>query len=401
MSRSLLTETAEALKLLDEQGLLKRERFITSPQSAHIRVLSGDSGESREVLNLCANNYLGFANNPRLMEAAREAIDSHGLGMASVRFICGTQDLHRELETRLAEFLNTEDAILFASCFDANTGIFEALLGEQDAIISDALNHASIIDGIRLCKAQRFRYANNDMQALEACLQQAQSARHRLIVSDGVFSMDGIIADIPAMAALAEKYDALLMIDDSHAVGFVGPNGAGTPDHYGLQDRVDLLSGTFGKAMGGAAGGYIAGPAPLVEMLRQRARPYLFSNALPPAIVAATLKALELVKSGQPLRDKLQENAVYFREKMTAAGFELVAGSHPIIPVMLGDAVLAQKFAAAMLDEGVYVTAFAFPVVPKGQARIRTQMSAAHEREDLERAVRAFTTVGQTLGVIA
>ena len=400
MSRSLASETESALKQLEEQGLLKKERMLCSPQSAHIEVCQPQIALRQEVLNLCANNYLGFADNHRLKKVASEAVMEHGLGMASVRFICGTNNIHRQLEVRLAEFLGVEDSILFASCFDANAGIFEALLGPEDAIISDSLNHASIIDGVRLCKAQRFRYANNDMEALEECLKQAQTAKHRLIVTDGVFSMDGIIANLPGISALAEKYDALLMVDDSHAVGFVGPHGAGTPDFYGMQDRVDLLSGTFGKALGGAAGGYIAGPAPLVEMLRQKARPYLFSNALPPAIVAATLQALDLVREGQADREKLQANAAFFRREMTAAGFDLVPGEHAIVPVMLGDEVLAQKFAAAMLAEGVYVIAFAYPVVPKGKARIRTQMSAAHSMEDLQNAVNAFVRVGKSLGVI-
>lgn len=400
MSRSLISETAKALCIMAEQGLHKNERTINSAQSSHIDVELNAGGEVVRVLNLCANNYLGFANNNRLKAAAQKAIDTHGLGMASVRFICGTQNIHRQLEKALAEFLKTDDAILFASCFDANAGIFEALLTDQDAIISDSLNHASIIDGVRLCKAQRFRYKNNDMQALEKCLQEAGKCRHRLIVSDGVFSMDGILADIPALVRLAEQYDALLMVDDSHAVGFVGPNGAGTPDYHGMAGKVDLLSGTFGKALGGAAGGYIAGPAPLVEMLRQKARPYLFSNSLPPAIVASTIEALVLVADGHEQRELLAKNAAYFRQRMAAAGFNLVPGSHAIIPVMLGDAILAQKLASQLLQQGVYVTAFAFPVVPKGQARIRTQMSAAHTLEDLDIAVDAFIAAGRLLGVI-
>ncbi len=400
MSRSLIAETEKALETLAIQGLQKKERILTSAQSSHIEVTGRAKGESMRVLNLCANNYLGFANNEQLKRVAKKAIDSHGLGMASVRFICGTQNLHRELETKLAALLETEDAILFASCFDANAGIFEALLSDQDAIISDSLNHASIIDGVRLSKAKRFRYPNNDMQALEKCLQEAQENRHRLIVTDGVFSMDGTLANIPALVELAEKYDALLMVDDSHAVGFVGPNGAGTPDYYSLSGKVDLLSGTFGKALGGAAGGYVAGPAPLVEMLRQKARPYLFSNSLPPAIVAATINALDLVSEGAGDRTQLAKNAAYFRQQMTDAGFDLVPGDHAIIPVMLGDAVLAQKFAAIMLEQGVYVTAFAFPVVPKEQARIRTQMSAAHSQEDLDISIKAFITAGRSLGVI-
>ncbi len=400
MSQTILNDTLSELDKLEDQGLLKRERFISSPQSTHIKVLINGETTEREVLNLCANNYLGFADNETLKQAAKDAIDSHGLGMASVRFICGTQDLHRDLEQRLARFLSADDAILFASCFDANAGIFEALLGVEDAIISDTLNHASIIDGVRLCKAKRFRYANNNMQELEACLKEAGEARYRLIVTDGVFSMDGIIANIPDLVKLAEKYDALLMVDDSHAVGFVGPNGAGTPDYYNLSTKVDLLSGTFGKALGGAAGGYIAGPSQLVEMLRQKARPYLFSNALPPAVVAATIAALGLVEEGELLRKTLQHNASYFREGMQQIGFELVSGEHAIIPVMLRDALLAQHFAAEMLNEGIFVTAFAFPVVPKGMARIRTQMSAAHSQSDLDIAISAFAKVGHNLKVL-
>jgi glycine C-acetyltransferase len=320
--------------------------------------------------------------------------------MASVRFICGTQDIHRALEREVAGFLGTEDSILFSSCFDANGGVFEALLGAEDAVISDALNHASIIDGIRLCKAKRFRYPNNDMAELEARLKEAQDARHRLVVTDGVFSMDGIIANLPGICDLAERYDALVMVDDSHATGFIGPNGAGTPDHWGLRDRVHLVSTTFGKALGGASGGVVAGPGPLVEMLRQRARPYLFSNALAPCIVEATREAIRMIRGGAGLRGKLEANAGKFRREMTAAGFRLAGEGHPIIPVMLGDAVLAQRFAAAMMAHGIYVTAFSFPVVPRGQARIRTQMSAAHETADIDRAVAGFVAVGRELGVV-
>jgi glycine C-acetyltransferase len=349
---------------------------------------------------MCANNYLGLADHPRLIETAQRAMDEHGFGMASVRFICGTQDIHLALERELATFLGTEAAILFSSCFDANGGIFEALLGAEDAIISDALNHASIIDGVRLCKARRLRYANNDMAELEARLQEAQDARHRLVVTDGVFSMDGIVANLPGVCDLAERYDALVMVDDSHATGFMGPNGAGTPDHWGVRDRVHLVSTTFGKALGGASGGAVAGPGPLVEMLRQRARPYLFSNALAPAIVEATREALRMVSASGELRDRLAANATRFRAAMTAAGFTLAGEGHPIIPVMLGDAVLAQEFAAAMMKRGVYVTAFSFPVVPRGQARIRTQMSAAHETADIDRAVAAFIAVGRELEVV-
>lgn len=401
MSQKLISHTEDALEVLRTEGLFKNEYEITSPQAANIRVKNSDGGDDLALLNMCANNYLGLANNERLGKAAISAIEEHGLGMASVRFICGTQALHHQLEARLSGFLGTQDTILFASCFDANAGIFESLLTAEDAIISDALNHASIIDGVRLCKAQRYRYANNDMADLEKQLIEAQGARHRLIVTDGVFSMDGIIADLPGICDLAEKYDALVMVDDSHAVGFMGPKGQGTPHHHGVQDRVQLYSGTFGKALGGAAGGYISGPKPLVSMLRQKARPYLFSNSLPPMIVAATLEALDIVETSPKLRPTLMINAKYFRNEMTKLGFDLVPGEHAIIPVMLGDAVLAQKFAKAMLERGIYVTAFSFPVVPKGAARIRTQMSAAHTKDDLDRAIAAFAAVGRELGVIS
>jgi glycine C-acetyltransferase len=398
MTRSLIQHAQDALSQIDADGLMKRERTITSAQSSEIDTL--DNGTAQHVINLCANNYLGLADDPRLIQAAKEALDSHGFGMASVRFICGTQDLHRQLESRLADFLKTEDAILFSSCFDANAGVFEALLGPEDSIISDALNHASIIDGVRLCKAQRYRYANNDMEELEARLKESQDDRLRLIVTDGVFSMDGIIADLPAICALAERYDATVMVDDSHAVGFMGPRGAGTPDHHGVEGRVQLLSGTFGKALGGASGGYIAGPAPIVALLRQRARPYLFSNALAPSICAATLATLDLLQSGGELRETLRQNAKHFRQGMMQAGFDLVPGDHPIIPVMTGDAVLATRLAAGLMAEGLYVTAFSYPVVPKGKARIRTQMSAAHTRQQLDHAIMAFTKVGRDIGLI-
>ncbi len=398
MSHALIADIQTRLDALEAEGLSKHEREIVTPQSANIAVATGHGPE--RVLNMCANNYLGLADHPRLIETAKRAMDEHGFGMASVRFICGTQDIHLALERELAVFLGTEAAILFSSCFDANGGIFEALLGPEDAIISDALNHASIIDGVRLCKARRLRYANNDMAELEARLQEAQDARHRLVVTDGVFSMDGIVANLPSVCDLAEKYDALVLVDDSHAVGFMGPNGGGTPDHWRVRERVQLLSGTFGKALGGASGGYIAGPGPLVEMLRQKARPYLFSNALAPAIVEATREALRMVAASGELRDKLAANAARFRAAMTAAGFELAGEGHPIIPVMLGDAVLAQNFAAKMMARGVYVTAFSFPVVPRGQARIRTQMSAAHETADIDRAVEAFIAVGRELEVV-
>lgn len=399
MTRSLIQHAQDTLSQIEADGLMKRERTITSAQSSEIDTL--DDGNAQHVINLCANNYLGLADDPRLIHAAKEALDSHGFGMASVRFICGTQDLHRQLESRLADFLKTEDAILFSSCFDANAGIFESLLGPEDAIISDALNHASIIDGVRLCKAQRYRYANNDMEELEARLKESQDAALRLIVTDGVFSMDGIIADLPAICALAERYDATVMVDDSHAVGFMGPRGAGTPDHHGVEGRVQLLSGTFGKALGGASGGYIAGPAPIVALLRQRARPYLFSNALAPSICAATLAALDLLEGGEELRETLRQNAKHFRQGIMQAGFDLVPGDHPIIPVMTGDAVLATRLAAGLMAEGLYVTAFSYPVVPKGKARIRTQMSAAHTRQQLDHAINAFTKVGRDIGLIA
>jgi glycine C-acetyltransferase len=395
MTQAFLSHITDTLAQIEADGMTKQERLITSPQGGRINV--GD----REVLNLCANNYLGLADHPDLIAAAKGAMDTHGFGMASVRFICGTQDLHRELETRLAQFLNKDDAILFAACFDANGGLFEPLLGPEDAIISDALNHASIIDGIRLCKAKRFRYANSDMADLEAQLQQAKAdrSRHIMIATDGVFSMDGYLAKLPEITALAEKYGALVMVDDCHATGFMGPKGAGTPAHAGVD--VDILTGTLGKAMGGSIGGYIAGPQPVIDLLRQRARPYLFSNSLPPAIVAAGIEAIRLVEAGDDLRAQLFENAGYWRDGLTALGFDLLPGEHPIIPVMLGEAQLAQDMAARLFDEGVYVSGFFFPVVPRGQARIRTQMNAALTRTDLDRGLAAFERVGKTLGVIA
>ncbi|MDJ0958756.1 MAG: glycine C-acetyltransferase [Arenicellales bacterium] len=396
MSHKLIADAKKTLSTIEAEGLLKQERTITTPQSARISAYSESGrGEPQEVLNLCANNYLGLANDPRLIAAAKEALDSHGFGMASVRFICGTQDLHKELEAKLSDFLAVEDAILFSSCFDANGGVFEALLGSEDAVISDALNHASIIDGIRLCKAQRFRYANNNMADLEQRLQEAEKAQHRLIVTDGVFSMDGIVANLPGICDLAERYDALVMVDDSHGVGFMGARGAGTPEYLGVEDRVHLLSGTFGKALGGASGGYIAGPGPIIQLLRQKARPYLFSNSVAPCIVAATIKVLDLLGKSSELRDRLRTNANYFRQGLKKAGFDLIPGEHPIIPVMIGDAVLAQSFAADLMQHGIYVIAFSFPVVPKGLARIRTQMSAAHTKDDLDRALRAFEEVGR------
>ncbi|SRR5579884_2260173 len=397
MSIALLDHAARQLAAIREAGLMKRERAIVSPQGGSVAIADGSS--KTELLNLCANNYLGLADHPRLIEAAKAALDSHGFGMASVRFICGTQDLHVQLEQKLAAFLKKEDSILFSSCFDANGGIFEALLGEEDAVISDALNHASIIDGIRLCKAKRLRYTNSDMEELEARLKEAAGAKARLIVTDGVFSMDGIIADLPGICAIAEKYDALVMVDDSHAVGFIGERGAGTPEHCGVEGRVHLLTGTFGKALGGASGGYIAGPKILIDLLRQRARPYLFSNALAPSIAAATIEALDLLAESGDLRRALRRNAEYFRAGLLKAGFTLVPGEHPIIPVMIGDAELAGRLAADLQTRGIYVTAFSYPVVPHGKARIRTQMNAAHSLADLDRAIAAFAEAGKALGV--
>jgi glycine C-acetyltransferase len=370
-------------------GLFKTERSINSPQSSH--VTAGQIGQpGATVLNFCANNYLGLADHPDIIAAAKSAMDSRGFGMASVRFICGTQDLHLELEARVSRFLGTEDTILFSSCFDANGGVFESLFGPEDAIISDALNHASIIDGIRLCKAQRFRYANQDMADLEAKLVEAKDARRKVIVTDGVFSMDGFLAPLEAICDLAEKHDALVMVDDSHAVGFMGATGAGTPEHAGVSQRVDIYTGTFGKALGGASGGYVSGRSEMVAMLRQKARPYLFSNSLAPAIVAATIKALDLVENSGELRTKLFENAALFRRRMTEEGFELLDGEHAIVPVMFGDAVMAAKVADQMLQHGVFVTAFSFPVVPRGAARIRVQLSASHSPDDVEACVGAF-----------
>ncbi|UKA51233.1 glycine C-acetyltransferase [Arthrobacter sp. FW305-123] len=370
-------------------GLFKTERHIDSPQASHIA--AGQLGQpANKVLNFCANNYLGLADHPDIIAAAKSAMDERGFGMASVRFICGTQDLHLELETRVSAFLGTEDTILFSSCFDANGGVFESLFGPEDAIISDLLNHASIIDGIRLSKAKRFRYANQDMADLEAKLVEAEGSRRKIIVTDGVFSMDGFLAPLEEICDLAEKHDALVMVDDSHAVGFMGPTGAGTPEHAGVSDRVDIYTGTFGKALGGASGGYVSGRGEIVAMLRQKARPYLFSNSLAPAIVAATIKAIELVQESGELRTRLFENAALFRRRMSEEGFELLDGEHAIIPVMFGDAVMAAKVADEMLNNGVFVTAFSFPVVPKGVARIRVQLSAAHSRDDVEACVQAF-----------
>jgi glycine C-acetyltransferase len=397
MAPNFISHLERQLGELETAGLYKHERVIDSQQSAKIHVEGGGT-----VLNFCANNYLGLANHPEIMAAAREGIEQHGYGMASVRFICGTQDVHRELEARIARFLGTEDAILYGSCFDANGGLFETLLGEEDAVISDALNHASIIDGVRLSKARRYRYANNDMADLEAQLRQAQAdgARYKMIATDGVFSMDGIIANLAAIRALADQYGAMVMVDDSHAVGFVGAKGRGTPEHCGVLGRIDIITGTLGKALGGASGGYTAGPKQVVAWLRNRSRPNLFSNTLMPAIAHASIKVLDLLQQGDGLREKLVRNAEHFRREMTKLGFKLAGAGHPIIPVMLGDAALAQSMANKLLVEGIYVIGFSFPVVPKGQARIRTQMSAAHEPQHIDRAVAAFAKVGRELGVI-
>ena len=396
MSINMIGFAEAQLADIREQGLFKQERSLVSPQGASIRAEGWDD----ELINLCANNYLGLASHPTLLEAAHRGLDEHGFGMASVRFICGTQDIHKVLEQKLAAFLKMDDTILFSSCFDANGGIFEVLLGEQDAVISDSLNHASIIDGVRLCKAQRYRYANSDMDDLEAQLQAAADARFRLVVTDGVFSMDGTYANLPAICDLAERYDALVMVDDSHAVGFVGERGAGTPELQGVEGRVHITTGTFGKALGGASGGYITGPQAFIDLLRQRARPYLFSNSLAPSIVCATLAALELLEQSADLRLQLAQNTRYFRKRMEAAGFDVIAGEHAIAPVMTGDARLAQQLASGLMEQGVYVTAFSFPVVPKGQARVRTQMSAALSREQIDFAITAFIKVGQQVGLI-
>ncbi|MDZ4684988.1 MAG: glycine C-acetyltransferase [Planctomycetaceae bacterium] len=375
-------------------GLYKPERVIQTPQGTHVRVADG-----KPVLNLCANNYLGLAQHPEIIAAAHRGLDEWGYGLASVRFICGTQAIHKQLERALSEFLHTDDTILYSSCFDANGGLFETLLGAEDAIISDELNHASIIDGVRLCKAQRFRYRNNDLADLEARLIEAKSARFRMIATDGVFSMDGTIADLAGICTLADKHDALVMVDDSHAVGFIGPQGRGTPELCGVMDRVDILTGTLGKALGGASGGYTSGRREIVEYLRQRSRPYLFSNTVAPAIVAGSLKAIELLTASTELRDRLADHTAYFREAMSGLGYTIVPGTHPITPVMLGDAALAGKVAEAMLSRGVYVVGFSYPVVPQGKARIRTQISAAHTRDDLEFAVAGFREVKQELGL--
>jgi len=397
MSHELIAYLEAELAEIRAKGLYKEERPLQSPQAAEVHAASWDE----DLINLCANNYLGLANHPEMIAAAHAGLDSHGFGMASVRFICGTQDIHKQLERRVADFLRMDDAILFSSCFDANGGVFEVLLGAEDAVISDSLNHASIIDGIRLCKARRYRYANNDMAELEAKLKEAAAARFRLVVTDGVFSMDGTFANLPAICDLAEAHDALVMVDDSHAIGFTGERGAGTPELLGVEGRVHLTSGTFGKALGGASGGYITGPQAVIDMLRQRARPYLFSNSLAPCIVNATLTALDLLQQGGELRDRLAANTAYFRERIVGAGFDVIDGTHPIVPIMTGDARLAQQLAGELMRHGVYVTAFSFPVVPEGKARVRTQMSAAHSREQLERAIDAFVAVGRQINLIS
>ncbi|ABL98310.1 glycine C-acetyltransferase [Shewanella amazonensis] len=395
-STSFYEQIKQQLADVKAEGLYKSERVIVSPQQAAIKV-GGD-----EVINFCANNYLGLANHPELVKAAQAGLADHGFGMASVRFICGTQDIHKQLEAKLSEFLGTEDTILYSSCFDANAGLFETLLGPEDAIVSDALNHASIIDGVRLCKAMRFRYANNDMADLETQLKAAREAgaRHILIATDGVFSMDGVIANLKGVCDLADQYGALVMVDDSHAVGFIGQNGRGTHEYCDVMDRVDIITGTLGKALGGASGGYTSGKKEVIDWLRQRSRPYLFSNSLAPSIVAASIRVLDMLKDGQALREAVWENSRYFREKMSAAGFTLAGADHAIVPVMLGDAKLAADFSARLLKEDIYVIGFSFPVVPKGQARIRTQMSAAHTRAQLDKAIEAFTRIGKEMGII-
>jgi glycine C-acetyltransferase len=395
MSSEFLTRLQSELADIENQGLYKRERVIISPQAANIRLDS-----NQEVLNFCANNYLGLADHPAVIQAAKDALDTHGFGMASVRFICGTQDIHKQLERKIAEFFGTEDTILYAACFDANGGLFEPLLGEEDAIISDALNHASIIDGVRLCKAKRFRYANCDMQDLEAQLIAAKDCRTKMITTDGSFSMDGLIAPLDKITALAKKYGAIVHIDECHATGFLGATGRGSAEHYGVQDQIDIFTGTLGKALGGALGGFTTGKREVIDILRQRSRPYLFSNSLPPAVVAASLKVFELLNLSSDARQRIADNTLYFRQSLQSVGFDIKPGVHPIVPVMLYDAKLAQQFAAQLLAEGIYVIGFFFPVVPKGQARIRVQISAAHTRVQLERAVDAFTRVGKKLGVL-
>ncbi|MEP6947531.1 MAG: glycine C-acetyltransferase [Acidobacteriota bacterium] len=394
MYANIKTHLAETLNEIRNAGLFKSERVIESPQEAHITV-----GNGRKVLNLCANNYLGLSDHPDIVEAAKKGLDEWGFGLSSVRFICGTQTIHKQLEEKLSNFLGTEDTILYTSCFDANGGLFETVLGEEDAVISDELNHASVIDGIRLCKAQRFRYKNGDIDDLEAKLTEASSARFRLIATDGVFSMDGFIAKLPEICRLADKYKAMVMIDDSHAVGFMGKQGRGVHEYHNVMDRIDIITGTLGKALGGASGGYTSGKKEIIDLLRQRSRPYLFSNSVAPPIVMAAIHAVDMLSSSTYLRDRLMDNTRYFREKLSSIGLEIVAGEHPIVPVMFGDAVLATTMAEAMLKRGVYVIAFSFPVVPKGKARIRTQVSAAHSREDLDFAVAMFAEAKTELGI--
>ncbi|MES2872447.1 MAG: glycine C-acetyltransferase [Bacteroidota bacterium] len=395
MYKTLQPVLENELEEIEKAGLYKRERIIISPQGADIQVEGG-----QEVINFCANNYLGLSSHPKVIEAAKKAIDSHGFGMSSVRFICGTQDIHKELEGKISKFLGTEDTILYAAAFDANGGVFEPLFNEQDAIISDTLNHASIIDGVRLCKAQRYRYEHDNMDDLEAKLQETQNLRHRIIVTDGSFSMDGTIAQLDKICDLADKYKALVMIDECHSSGFLGKTGRGTHEHHQVMGRVDIITGTLGKALGGASGGFTSGPKEVINMLRQRSRPYLFSNTLAPSIVGASIAVLDMLSETTDLRDKLEENTKYFREKMTEAGFDIKPGVHPIVPIMLYEASLAQEFAAKLLDEGIYVIGFYFPVVPKGKARIRVQLSAAHERHHLDKAIAAFTKIGKELGVL-
>ena len=387
---------SEELKTIESNGLLKRERIITTPQGPKVHVNTGE-----DVVIMCANNYLGLSSHPDVVQAAKDALDSHGFGMSSVRFICGTQDIHKTLERKIADFYGTEDTILYAAAFDANGGVFEPLFTEEDAIISDELNHASIIDGVRLCKAQRYRYKHSDMNDLEEQLQKAQGQRFRIIVTDGVFSMDGDLAKMDEICTLAEKYDALVMTDECHSAGFIGKTGRGVPEHFGVMDKVDIITGTLGKALGGAMGGYTTGKKEIIEMLRQRSRPYLFSNSLAPSIVGASIKVFELLSSTTELRDRLEENTLYFKERIKAAGFDIKPGDSPIVPIMLYDAALSQQFANELLNEGVYAIGFFYPVVAKGQARIRTQISAAHSREDLDKAIAAFIKVGKKLNVIS
>lgn len=395
MYKTLQPVLQKELAEIEQAGLYKKERIIITPQGADIKVSTGD-----EVINFCANNYLGLSSHPKVIEAAKEAIDKYGYGMSSVRFICGTQDIHKELEKKISEFLGTEDTILYAAAFDANGGVFEPLLGPEDAIISDELNHASIIDGVRLCKAQRFRYKNCDMEDLEKQLIAAKDCRHRMIVTDGAFSMDGSVAPLDEICDLADKYEALVMIDESHCSGFIGKTGRGTHEHFNVMGRIDIITGTLGKALGGASGGFTSGRKEIVDMLRQRSRPYLFSNTLAPSIAGASVAVLDMLSETTTLRDKLEYNTKYFREKMTEAGFDIKPGFHPIVPVMLYDAKVAQEFAAKMLEEGIYVIGFFYPVVPQGKARIRVQLSAAHEQHHLDKAIAAFTKVGKELGVI-